>query len=86
MEQNLIYKEESFAIIGCCMEVYKYLGKGFNEIIYKDALEIEFKKNNIYFEREKEFKILYKDFILPHNYFAGFIVENKIILEVKEIE
>ncbi|MBN2571405.1 MAG: GxxExxY protein [Ignavibacteriales bacterium] len=86
MEQNLIYKEECFSIIGCCIEVHKYLGKGFNEILYKDALEYEFKKNNIIFEREKEFKITYKDIILPHNYFADFIIENKIILEIKAVE
>jgi GxxExxY protein len=40
---ELIYKEESYQIIGLCMEVHKNLGPGFLEIVYKDALEYEFK-------------------------------------------
>lgn len=39
---NLIYKEDAYKIIGFCMEVYNQLGKGFNEVVYADALEIEF--------------------------------------------
>lgn len=68
------------------METHRSLGKGFNEIVYKDALQYEFNKNMIPFEREKEFQIKYKEIILPHKYFADFIVFNKIILEIKAIE
>lgn len=57
---DLILKEESYKIIGLCLEVHKQLGVGFKEIIYKDALEIEFKSHNIPFIREKQFKIEYK--------------------------
>ena len=39
---NIILKEESYKIVGACMEVHKELGMGFKEIIYKDALEMEF--------------------------------------------
>lgn len=51
------------------MEVHKILGKGHSEIIYGDALEYEFRKNNISFEREKKYNIIYKDIVLPHHYF-----------------
>lgn len=44
---DIIYKEESYRIIGLCMEVHNNLGAGFLEIVYKDALEYEFKKANI---------------------------------------
>lgn len=44
---EIILKEESYKIIGACMEVHKELGMGFREIVYKDALEMEFKENNI---------------------------------------
>ncbi len=54
-------KEETYAVIGICMKVHNHLGHGFAEIVYKDALELEFQNNGIQFEREKEFKILYKD-------------------------
>ncbi len=83
---NLIDEELTYKIIGCCMEVHKSLGKGFNEIVYKDALQYEFNKNKIPFEREREFQIVYKEITLPHKYFADFIVFDKIILEIKAIE
>ncbi len=83
---EVIFKDESFKIIGCCIEVYNTLGKGFSEIVYKDALEYEFKKQDIPYEREKEYLIRYKDIVLPHKYNADFIVYEKIILEVKAVE
>jgi len=83
---DLLYEKESYEIIGACMEVYNELGKGFSEIVYKDALEYEFQLRNIPYEREKSYKIKYKDKILPHSYDADFIVFNKIPLEVKAIE
>lgn len=46
-------KEETYAIIGLCMEVHKILGKGHSENVYADALEYEFKRNAIPYEREK---------------------------------
>jgi GxxExxY protein len=83
---NLIFKEESFQIIGICLNVHNILGGGFLEIVYKDAIEYEFRKNGIKYEREKQFDIAYKDIILPHKFYADFIVFDKIILEVKAVE
>ncbi len=77
------YQSESFKIIGACMEVHKILGKGLLEIVYKDALEIEFNNQNIQFEREKKFDVEYKGATLNHNFYADFVVFDKIILEVK---
>jgi GxxExxY protein len=56
------------------------------EIIYKDALEIEFKNHNIPYQREKEFSIEYKGIILPHKFYADFIVYDDLILEVKSVK
>ena len=80
---SIILKEESYQLIGICMEIHRELGMGFKEIVYKDALEYEFKSKKIKFIREKEFKIQYKDIILPHRYYADFIIYDSIILEVK---
>jgi GxxExxY protein len=55
------------------------LGLGFKENVYKDALEIEFKNNGILYCREKQFKIEYKGIVVPHRYFADFIVFDQII-------
>ena len=82
---DLIYKEEFYKIIGICMEVHKILGRGFLEIVYKDAIEYEFRKNSIPYEREKEYKIPYKEIVLKHSYNADFVVFDKIILEVKAV-
>src|SRR5665213_2357110 len=83
---ELIYKDEALKIIGCCMEVHRELGKGHDEVIYKDALEIEFKNQGISFKREREYTLSYKGVLLSHKYFADFVVMDKIILETKAIE
>ena len=67
------------------MEVHKILGKGHSEVVYKDALEYEFKINSIPFEREKIYEIEYKNIILPQKYVADFVVYGEIIFEVKAI-
>jgi GxxExxY protein len=81
-----IYKEESFKIIGLCMEVHRELGKGHDEVVYKDALEYEFGQAQIPFAREKEYRIQYKTIILRHKYFADFVVFDKILLEAKAVD
>ena len=80
---DIILKEESYQIVGICMEVHRELGLGFKEAVYKEALEIEFKEKNIPYEREKLFTIDYKGKILRHKYPADFIVFDQIVLEVK---
>lgn len=79
-------EEETYKIIGICMEVHRNLGPGLLEIIYKDAIEIELKENSIFFEREKEFIIEYKGKILHHKFYADFVVNGDIILEIKAVK
>lgn len=81
------YKQkENYQIIGICMEVHRILGPGLLEVVYKDALEIEFRNNNIPFEREKEFTIDYKGNTLPHKFYADFIIYDEIILKIKTVK
>ncbi|KAA5533142.1 GxxExxY protein [Taibaiella lutea] len=82
---KLLFKEESYSIIGKCMEVHNNLGAGFLEIVYKDALEYEFKRAGIEYEREKMYEVNYKGAILPHKFYADFVVNKQIILEVKGV-
>ena len=82
-KQKYPLQEETYQIIGICMEVHRILGKGLLEIVYKDAIEYEFKKGSITYEREKKYEVEYKGIILPHYFFADFIVFDNIILEVK---
>lgn len=80
---DIILKEESYQIVGICMEVHRELGLGFKEAVYKEALEIEFREKNIPYVREKLFTIDYKGKTLRHKYPADFIVFDQIVLEVK---
>ena len=68
------------------MEVHKILGPELLEIVYQDALEIEFKNNNIPYEREKEYNVEYKGIVLPHKFYADFIVYDDTILELKSVK
>ncbi len=81
--KEIIYKEESFNIIGACMEVHNNLGSGFLEAIYQEALEHELKWRGIPFEREKELKVKYKTIVLDKRYLADFVCYDKIIVELK---
>ncbi|MFV8333878.1 GxxExxY protein [Flavobacterium sp. GSP14] len=83
---NYLYEEDTYKIIGALIEVHKNLGKGFYEIVYKDAFEYELKKNKISFEREKEYLVHYKDIILNHKFYADFVILDKIILEIKSTD
>jgi GxxExxY protein len=82
-EEKYPFQKECYEIIGICMEVHRILGKGFLEIVYKDAIEYEFNLRKIPYEREKKYEVEYKELILPHFFYADFVVFDKIILEVK---
>ena len=83
---DYLYEDDTYKIIGALIEVHKNLGKGFSEVVYKDAIEYEFQKNDIPFEREKEFLVNYKDTTLKHKFYADFVIYDKIILEIKTVD
>jgi len=80
---EIILKDESYTIVGICMEVHRELGMGFKEAVYKEALEIELKNQDIPYEREKLFTIEYKGKYLRQKYQADFILFDQIVLEIK---
>lgn len=80
---DIIYKDESYKIIGLCMKVHKELGAGFLESVYSEALEIEFMRNNIPYEKEKKLPVYYKDKALKKYFRADFLCYDKIVLELK---
>lgn len=83
---ELLYRKETHRLIGLCMEIHRELGKGHDEVIYKDALVVELSRAEIPFAREKKYEISYKGVPLAHPYYADFVVWNKIIFEAKAIE
>ena len=71
-------------IIGCCMEVHRFLGNGFQEVIYQRALQIEFRKERIEVSREHEMDIIYKGEIIGRRR-VDFFVEGRVMLELKAV-
>ena len=82
----MYYKQdESYAINGAALQVYKTLGPGFLEAVYQEALKIEFQKRGIPFEREKELTIKYDGKELKQKYKADFVCYDSIIVELKAV-
>ncbi len=81
----LLHEEETGKILNACFEVHKELGNGFLEAVYQEALELEFKNQNIPYEREKLLPITYKGKLLEKEYYADFICYGKIVVELKAV-
>ena len=81
----LLFKNESYAIIGAAMEVHRTLGKGFLESVYQESLGVEFKKRQIPFSREHLLELFYKGDKLSKYFVADFICFEKIVLELKSV-
>lgn len=82
----LLYPKESYKISGAIYEVHKELGPGLLEKVYQEALEKEFILQNIPYEREKNFTIVYKGEELEQKYIADFVCYDKIVVELKAVE
>jgi len=82
---EIVYKEESYRIMGACFEVYKEMGCGFLEAVYQECLEMEFAANDIPFVPQVELKLNYKGRPLKQVYIPDFICFDRIILEIKAV-
>ncbi|MFA7615789.1 MAG: GxxExxY protein [Weeksellaceae bacterium] len=67
MEEKIFFKEESYKIIGICMNIHSTMGYGFLEAVYCEILEDEFKKNEIPYEREVSLELFYEGKKLKKN-------------------
>ena len=82
---ELLYKDETYQIIGACLEVYNELGSGFLEEVYQEALEIVFKERGISYSREQQIKVQFKSHFLKKTYRADFICFDHIMVELKAL-
>lgn len=85
MNDKIIFKNESYDIIGAAMAVHSELGCGFTEPVYQEAFERELLLRNIPFEREKTFKVFYKGVELSKRFIPDFFCFGKIIVELKAV-
>lgn len=81
----LIWKEESYAIIGACFAVYREKGCGFLEPVFHECLEIEFNLQGIPFLSKPPQTLQYRGRTLVQTFTPDFICYNKIILEIKAV-
>jgi GxxExxY protein len=82
---DVIYKEESYRIIGACFEVYNEKGCGFVEPVYQECLRIELEIQRIPFASQVELNLFYKDRPLIQKYKPDFICFGAIIVELKAV-
>lgn len=85
MNEKIIYKSESYSIVGACFNVYKEMGSGFLEGVYQECLSIEFKDQNIPFKAQETLILKYKGNDLSQYYQPDFICFEKIIVEIKAV-
>lgn len=80
---EIVFKEESYRIIGACFEVFKEMGSGFLEPVYQECLEMEFALQGITFKPQAELGLSYKGRVLQQKYIPDLVLYDKIVLEFK---
>src|SRR5437870_4759367 len=83
---KIIFKDESYRIMGACFEVYKEMGCGFLEPVYQECLELELANQQILFRPQCELALHYKGRLLQQIYIPDFICFDKIIVEIKAVK
>ena len=83
---EIVYKEESYRIIGACFEVYNWMGCGFLEPVYQECLEVEFRTQQIPSVAQPELELNYRDQKLTKTYIPDFVCFSKIIVEIKSLD
>jgi GxxExxY protein len=86
MKTTLLYKEESYKIIGACFEVYNEIGNGFLEAVYQECLCLEFDGQGISYQEKPQLKLDYKGKALEQTYKPDYVCHGKIILELKAVK
>ncbi|MDP3445596.1 MAG: GxxExxY protein, partial [Ignavibacteria bacterium] len=73
-------------VSGCAIKVHKQLGPGLLESAYEECLYYELKKTNLIIEKQKTLPLIYEDVKLECGYRLDFLVNNKVIIEIKSVE
>ena len=84
-EQEFLYKELTYAIIGVAMEVHRILGPGFLESVYEKAVAHEFDLRGIPHQRQVKLAVRYKE-VIAGEFRADFLVGGKVVVELKAIK
>ena len=82
---DILYREESYKIIGACFEVYKQKGSGFTEPVYQECLQIELALQQIPFVSQPVLELECKGRLLTQHFRPDFICFDRIIIEIKAL-
>lgn len=85
-KEELLFRDESYAIQGAVFEVHREMGCGFLEAVYQECLEKEFLSRQLPFEAQKKLVLSYKGEHLAQTYTPDFICYGKIIVELKAVK
>jgi GxxExxY protein len=83
---EILFKEESYKVVGACFEVYNEMGCGFLEAVYQECVEFEFADQQIPFIAQKQLRLKYKNHELKSVYIPDAICFQKIIVELKAVK
>jgi len=83
---DILFKQESYQLIGACFEVYNHMGSGFLEPVYQECLEIELGLQSIPFTPQRKLLLSYKDRELKATYKPDFFCFDNIIVEIKALK
>jgi GxxExxY protein len=86
MENEFKHQNLTGNIIGCAIEVHKFLGPGLLESAYEECLTYELLKTGLYIERQKAVPVVYKEIKLECGYRMDILVENTVVVELKTVE
>jgi GxxExxY protein len=86
MKTELLFKEESYKIVGACFEVYREKGCGFLEQVYQECMEIELRLQGIPYVPKRPLTLEYKNCPLRSIYEPDFLCFDKIVLELKAVK
>jgi len=73
-------------VLGLALRIHKSLGPGLLEKSYEECLNYELINANLYFERQKPLPLIYNDVKLETGYRVDFLIENKLIVEIKAVQ
>jgi len=86
MGKQILFKTESYRIMGACFEVYKEKGQGFLEAVYQECLGIEFAEQDVPFREKPQLDLFYKGRLLKQKYEPDFLCFGEIIVELKSVK
>ncbi len=84
-ENEILYKDLAYKIVGLAMRVHRKLGYGFLEKVYENALMVLFRREGIEAKQQAPITVYFEEEVVG-NYYADILVEDKVILELKSVE